>query len=145
MRRTLSVILALTVTALPVAVRAQDSADAGTPPPGRAVELEQCPAADGTVPDGGCVVPFKGSLNDRERMGAIYAKRIAAELDRDALKVDLQQAKHERDEARVERDEIRASKPPSWGTFIGVVAGAVVVGLAGGIALTLAIQNRVGK
>lgn len=140
MTRALAVILALAVAALPFSARAQDAGVEA--PPGRAVELEQCPAADGQVPDGGCSVPFKGSLVDRERMGAILAKRIAAEMERDAQRLLAQDAAAKQAAAELERDQVKAAKGPSWGVLIGVSATALVLGLVGGVVAALAIQDR---
>lgn len=114
-----------------IAAAAGQAPDAGTAPPGRAVELAEGQAA-----------PYAGSLVDRERMGAIYAKRIAAELERDAVRLEVQDARARQAAAESERDRAKASKGPSWGTLFGVAGSALVLGVAGGIAAVLLIQDR---
>jgi hypothetical protein len=88
-------------------------------PPGRAVELEV-----------GQPALYRGSLVDAERMAAILAKRRAAELETAALRLGLQDAQAARQAA-----ESRAAARPDWGTAVAVALGALVVGVAGGVAL----------
>ncbi len=128
MSRCLAILLSLALVAAPILARAEEPQQ----PPGRATELAEGQAA-----------PYAGSLVDRERMGAILAKRIAAELERDAMRLDLQQAQHDRDVAAQKAAEAESARGPSWGVLIGVTATALVIGIAGGVAATLAIQDRV--
>jgi hypothetical protein len=65
-------------------------------------------------------------------MGAILAKRWAAEAERDALRLSEQDARAARDRAASERDQ-RAS----WGVVLGVGGGALAVGLVAGLVLGL--------
>ena len=156
MRSATRVFLALAVAALPVSALAQD---AGTSPPGRATEVAPCdepgPPLDG-APDQPCPgvghdahgveirrspgLPYRGTLVDRERMGAIYAKRIAAEMERDAQRLLAQDAAARQRAAEAERDA--AQGRPSWGVLVGVTGAALVLGLVGGVAAALAIQDR---
>lgn len=129
-RRRLAGLLSVALSLAPALARA----DA---PPGRAVELQQCPAADGATPAAGCAVPYAGSLVDKERMGVILAKRIAAELERDALRLSEQDARARRDAAEQERDG-----RPSWGTLIGVTGAALVLGIVAGVVGVVVVQDR---
>ena len=91
--------------------------------PGRATELQE-----------GAPAPYTGSLVDRERMGVILAKRVAAELERDALRLEVL-------DARAKQAAAEAAGGPSWGVLIGVTATALVVGVAGGVALVYAARR----
>lgn len=115
--RLLAIILALGL-AMPAA-RAEDPAATRfvAPAPGRAVELAE-----------GQPAPYQGSLLDRERLQVILAKRVAAELERDALRLIEQDAR-----ALVAQAESR----PQWATLLAVGAGCLVAGLAGGVALVV--------
>ena len=130
--------LALADAGTPASIPEGGGGQAAASPPGRAVELQQCPAADGRVPDGGCAVPYSGSLVDKERMGVILAKRIAAELECDALRLSEQDARARRDAAERERDG-----RPSWGALVGVAGAALVLGLVAGVVGVVVVQDRV--
>lgn len=102
--------------------------------PGRAsaaepVQLARCPAADGSVPDGGCRVPYDGALVDEAWAAQVARKRAAAEAEARRLGLDLAAAQ----EARA-----AAEGRPSWGLLVGVAGGALVVGLVTGVVLALA-------
>ena len=111
----------------------------GEPPPalpGRSVEVEQCPAADGRVPDGGCVVPFKGNLCDAECKADGLRIRRTLEAKAELAGIDLQAAQAAREQAERERDTAKASKA-SWGVVVGVGGGALVLGLVAGLIMGL--------
>jgi hypothetical protein len=169
--RLLSFLLALAVAALPVSARAQDAGTPAppaasaaapaqaAPPPGRATEVapceepgppdapaQPCPGAgwdsQGRALTRAPGLPYRGSLLDRQRVGTILAKRLAAESERDALRLEVQDARARQGQAEQERDAARAGQGPSWGTLIGVTGAALVLGIVGGVVATLAIQDR---
>ena len=137
--RSFALLLALSVALAPALApalaRAQDAGvPAPTTAPGRATELQE-----------GAPAPYAGSLVDRERMGAIYAKRIAAELERDALRLSEQDARARQAAAEKERDSVKVGAGPSWGTLIGVGATALVVGLVLGVVGVVVVQDRAAR
>lgn len=120
MIRGLTITLAL---ALALPARAQDAG--ATSPPGRAVDLQE-----------GQPAPYAGALLDRERLQVIVAKRTAAELERDALRLEVQDARARQQAAEGERDS-----RVSWGAVLGVTGAALVLGVAGGVALVYAARK----
>jgi fatty acid desaturase len=117
-----ALLLALALAIAPVLAHASE-------PPGRAVELQE-----------GSAAPYTGALVDRERMGAILSKRIAAELERDALRLEVQDARARQAAAEQER-----SGRPSWGVVLGVGGAALVLGLVAGVVGVLAAQDRAAR
>lgn len=123
MTRAIALLLALSVALAPAAARAQGTGAAS--PPGRAVDLEA-----------GQPAPYTGALLDRERVQAILAKRTAAELERDALRLEVQDARARQQAAEGERDA-----RVSWGAVLGVTGAALVLGVVGGVALVYAAKK----
>ena len=121
MTRLVAITLALALVSAPGLARAQD---AGTSPPGRSVDLEQ-----------GTPAPYTGALVDKERIGAILAKRVAAELEARALQLQVQEAASKRQDA--ENRAAAAESRPNIGVIIGATGGALVLGIVTGLVLGL--------
>lgn len=120
--RALAVILALSVALVPTA-RAQDAGTAEHP--GRAVDLKE-----------GQPAPYAGALLDRPRLEVILARRTAAELERDALRLEVTDAR-----ARQQAAEGERGSRVSWGVLLGVTGAALVLGVVGGVALVYAARK----
>ena len=87
----------------------------------------------------GEAAPFKGVLCDQACAADIKAKRVAADKLAEALRLTVQQAEHDRDDAQSRAT--KAQSRPEWGTLIGVAGAALVIGLAGGVALVYAAKK----
>lgn len=96
-------------------------------------------AADPVELEAGQAAPFKGSLCDAACAGALATKRKAAEDEAARLGLELQAAKAAQGGA--EKRAADAEGRPDWGTLIGVTGAALVIGLAGGVALVLVAKQ----